>query len=170
MKNRILKSFLYCLLALSFYGNSCRYYDEPIILQKKKIYAANCKQGEFYVSHYYWMNSGHSDFHSSFFLDEKGIYWLHEGKKIYSDLNSDYLIVTSRTQNQTSMQVKISCKANNQLIIDTGLVQMDAAGCYEINTWFYFLDGHSKKKEGDSCFPKDLNIEGLKEIIKFNTD
>lgn len=166
--NKIIKWIVYLLIVLNFYGITCRYYKDPIILKKKKIYEANCKNKEYKLDYYYSTKVNSSEFHSTFYLDEKGFFWLNENQKIYEDVNSDYFTITYQIRAETSVQVKIFCKADNNLIIDTGVVQIDDAKCFEKTTWFYFLDGHAKKKEGDSCFPKGLNVEGLNEIIKYN--
>ena len=168
LANKIIKRIVYLLVVLNFYGITCRHYKDPIIMQKKKIYEANCKNKEYGLEYYYSTSVNFSKEHSIIYLDSKGLYWLNRDQKIYKDLNSDYIIVASPSRGETSVQVKIFCKADNQLIIDTGVVQLDDAQCFEKTTWFYFLDGHAKKKEGDSCFPKGLNVEGLNEIIKYN--
>lgn len=167
--NNFLKLIAYSIVIANFYGNSCNHYDSPVIHRKMKIYEANCKNNAFQFDYYYSTKTQNAEFHNNIFLDEKGVYFrLHEKEKIYIDKNSDYIKVSSLTSGEESIQVKIYCKANGQLILDTGIVTKEKAECFENNTWFYFLDGHAKKKEGDSCFPKGLNVEGLKEIMKSN--
>lgn len=163
VNNKLIVISMYALIIFNFYGFSCG--ASPIIHQKKKIYEANCKSKELLFQYDIWERKSRQ-IQTPMFLDEKGIYWVYENEKNYLDQNSDYMEVDIFTGVEDAVQLRVYCKDNGKLILDTGRVSLDTVRCDENHAWFYFLDGHAKKKEGDSCFPKGLNIEGLKKYMK----
>lgn len=173
--NKLAYLILYIFILFCCLGNSCKDYKSPVIIQKKKIYDAKCKGNNLFVN-YYTFTGQRNESNFTLYTDEGGIFWVYgdgedskeKNHKEYSDKNSDYLNVTYLSGGEKWIQFRIYCVATGKLILDTGVVEATTAECFEYNTWFFFLDGHAKKKEGDSCFPKGLNIEGLKDVMKSN--
>lgn len=174
-KERLLKLLL-AFIIFDCLRMSCPGHEAIVIMQNKKLYQAKCQNEQravFYVKEYSTLEY---DYHPqnpySFKLlrEKDGIYRILENGKIYGSISndSDYFFLGPTKGGLGYIQVQIYCDATGELVFDTGKVEETKALCVEHGNKFFFLDGHAKRKEGDSCFPKGFNVRGLIEAVELS--
>lgn len=149
-------------------GFTCPH-KNAIIIQKKKIYQAKCpsRDKSVYSEYILEITSDQKLYNGRKILyrDEIGIFEKFEKIKDYLDTDTDYMFIDPYHYPMNWLQVRIFCAETKQLILDTGTVSAENAKCYQKESLFFFLDGHARSKNGDSCFPEGARVDGLFEML-----
>ena len=119
-----------------------------------------CKGNNLFVN-YYTFTGQRNENNFTLYSDEGGIFWVYgdgrdskkKNHKEYSDKNSDYLKCNLSGGGEKMDTISDLLHSNWGLIL-IWVVKLTTAECFEYNTWFFFLMGTQRRKEGDSCFQK----------------